>query len=327
VASDDQEPIAQYVALQLQRARQRWQQSGLHPGAKRLIVVFAILALLVTVQIWLPAGVWLLGAYGGYRLVRFIYRLCFCSVPVARPAAAVPTAARAPRPLAATAAAPAFIIKPLAVRMTELIGSMLAAAAVTAAMCVAMYVLETYHDMPMHIEQCAWLYLVSLAGAWIVLAVSKFWEGSRGERLLRHFILMTIGFGLGLAAFGAAEFFGVHLPADHTLTSGVNHAAPHWVPPAFYHDGRPTAMAYMAVFATLLGLLRWWLDADPMRNTRLSIWSLVVTVVIACCIAGAWHFPEPWLMMVAACMSVSVQLASPWVPLYARLHPQRKKVI
>ena len=225
-ASEDQEPIAQYVALQLQRARQRWQQSKLHPGAKRLIVVFAILALLVTPQAWLPAGVFLLIVYGGYRLVRFIYRLCFCTTPVARPAVAVPTAARAPRPLASTAAAPAFIVKPLAVRMTELIGSLLAAAAVTAAMCVAMYVLETYHGMPMHIEQCAWLYLVSLAGAWIVIVVSKFWEGSRGERLLRHFILMTIGFGMGLAAFGAAEVFCVRLPADHTLTMGVNQAAP-----------------------------------------------------------------------------------------------------
>ena len=32
-------------------------------------------------------------------------------------------------------------------------------------------------------------------------------------------------------------------------------------------------------------------------------------------------------MMVAACMSVAVQLASPWVPMYARLRPQRKKMV
>ena len=40
-------------------------------------------------------------------------------------------------------------------------------------------------------------------------------------------------------------------------------------------------MAYMAAFATLLAVLRWWLDADPLRSTRLSLWSLVVTVVFA----------------------------------------------
>jgi hypothetical protein len=44
-------------------------------------------------------------------------------------------------------------------------------------------------------------------------------------------------------------------------------------------------------------------------------------------VASILQFPEPWLMMVAGCMSVSVQLASPWVPTHARLRPQRKKVI
>ena len=87
------------------------------------------------------------------------------------------------------------------------------------------------------------------------------------------------------------------------------------------------AMAYMAAFATLLAVLRWWLYADPMRSTRLSLASVLVTVVIAHIIAAAWQFPEPWLMMVAACMSVTVQLSSPWVPIYARLHSQRKKVV
>jgi hypothetical protein len=85
-------------------------------------------------------------------------------------------------------------------------------------------------------------------------------------------------------------------------------------------------MAYVAAFATLLALLRWWLNADPMRGTRLSLWSLLITVFFAHMIATAWQFPEPWLSMVAACMSVAVQISSPWVPLHARLRPQRKKV-
>jgi hypothetical protein len=206
--------------------------------------------------------------------------------------------------------------------VTDLIGSLLVAAAVTAALCVVMLLIEAYRGIPLQIEQCVWLYLVSLAGAWFVLTVAKFWEGSRGERMLRHFILMTVGFGLGLVAFGAADVFLVRLPVDPDLT-----ASPPWGPPAFYQDGRPMAMAYIAAFATLLAVLRWWLDADPMRSTRLSLWSLLVTVGIAHFIAMVWQFPEPWLMMVAACMSVSVQLSSPWVPIYSRLHPQRKKVV
>ena len=31
-------------------------------------------------------------------------------------------------------------------------------------------------------------------------------------------------------------------------------------------------------------------------------------------VAAAWKFPQPWLPMVAGAISVSVQLASPWVP-------------
>ena len=69
------------------------------------------------------------------------------------------------------------------------------AAAVTAAMCVVTLLILGYRGMPLQIEQSAWLFLVSLAGAWSVLAAAKFWEGSRGERMLRHFILMTVGLG------------------------------------------------------------------------------------------------------------------------------------
>jgi hypothetical protein len=279
--------------------------------------------LLFSYGIWLPVGAFLLIAYGGYRMVRFFCRLCFRSPPVAMPAA-VPVAKIAWPSASGEAAVPALVIKSLAVRASDLIGSLLVAAAVTAAMCVVMLLIGAYHGVLLQIEQCAWLYLVSLAGAWLVLTAAKFWEGSRGERLLRHFILMTIGLGLGLAAFGVAETLWVRLPSHHDLPSRV---AVHWLPPAFYQEGQPMAMAYMAAFATLLGLLRWWLDADPMRASRLSLWSLLVTVVIAHIVAWAWQFPEPWLMMVAACMSVAVQLSSPWVPIYARLRPQRKKVI
>lgn len=325
-AYTDQEPIALFVALQLQKLRQRWQQSSLHPGAKRLIVAGCILLFLVTSEIVLPLTMIALIAYGGYRMIRFIYQLFFCPTPLAPPSAVVPVAVAkvSRRSASSEASIPTFDIKPLAVRVTDLIGSLLVAAAVTAAMCVVMLLILGYRGVPLQIEQCAWLYLVSLAGAWFVLTATKYWEGSRGERMLRHFIFMTIGLGLGLVAFGVAEVLLVRLPIDHDLT---NRAATHWVPSAFYQDGRPMAMAYMAAFATLLAVLRWWLDADPLRSTRLSLWSLLVTVVFAYIIATAWQFPKPWLMMVAGCISVSVQLSSPWVPTYARLRPQRKTTV
>jgi heme A synthase len=145
--------------------------------------------------------------------------------------------------------------------------------------------------------------------------------------MLRRFLLMTLGLGLGLAAGAAADAFHAGLPTDaefarHTpLPSGLRLAGD------FYHDGQPLVMAYMASFAALLALVRWWRQTDPLRSARLSLVSLIVTVIAAGIVGSILQFPEPWLMMVAGCMSVAVQLASPWVPTYARLRPQRKKVI
>ena len=342
----DQEPIARFVVQQMRKLREGWQESTMPRWCRILIVAMFFVSFPIIFHILLSLAMVLLIPYGAYRFIRFFYRLCFRPHAIA-PQTASAAAVNVSRPVASgETVMPALLIKPLAVRATDLVGSLLAAAAVTAAMCVAMLLVATYRGLPLQIEQCAWLYLVSLAGAWLVLTITKFWEGSRGERMLRHFILMVVGLGLGLMAFGVAELFLVRLPIDreltnrpelqgvhqefqldkppllHTLTSSRN-----WVPPAFYQEGRPMAMAFMAVFATLLAVLRWWLDADPLRGTRLSLWSVLVTMVIAHIIATVWQFPEPWLMMVAACMSVSVQLSSPWVPIYARLRPQRKKVV
>ena len=333
--SADQGPFTGPAARRWQTFRQHRQQSTDPPWSKVLKVLIIVVFILLATRMaragrpmmtgMATMGIMLLGAYAGYRIVS---RLCSRLSPTAPlPAAAPPPVAQVSRPMASSEASlPPWVIKPLAVRATDLAGSLLAAAAVTAAMCVVALLVETYRGMPLQIEQCAWLYLVSLAGAWLVLTTAKFWEGSRGERMLRHFILMIVGLGLGLAAYGVADAFLVRLPGDHDL-SMPNQAAAHWVPSAFYQDGRPLPMAYMAVFATLLAVLRWWLDADPLRSTRLSLWSLLATVVVAHIVATAWQFPEPWLMMVAACMSVSVQLSSPWVPIHARLRPQRKKII
>jgi hypothetical protein len=58
-------------------------------------------------------------------------------------------------------------------------------------------------------------------------------------------------------------------------------------------------------------VLRWWHQADPLRRTRISLWSLLVSVLAAGVVAHVLQFPQPWLPMAAGAISVSVQLASP----------------
>ena len=152
-------------------------------------------------------------------------------------------------------------------------------------------------DLLKDMSQAVYFAAITMLAAWGLIIPSKLWEGVRGETTPRRFAMMVVGMGLGAAAFGLATMLMVELP----------------------HDGsQPPAMVYMAGFGTLFLLMRWWRQADPLRNSRLSLWSVVVTAAVAGLVASAWGFPQPWLVMVAGAISVSVQLASPWV------HPHRR---
>ncbi len=210
----------------------------------------------------------------------------------------------------------ALVLKSPRERCIELLGSLLLGALVAAAMCVVMVLLNSYHNVTPRPEQCAWLALMSVAGTWAVLVPAKLWEGTEGEVTLRRFVLMVLGLGLGALAFGVASTLLVDLPYTKDFPAPTAYR----LPASFYSNGRPMAMAYMACFGTLFLVLRWWRQADPLRTSRLSLWSMVVSVGMAGIVAGAWHFPQPWLPMVAGAVSVSVQLASPWVHPNKRLH-------
>ena len=164
-------------------------------------------------------------------------------------------------------------------------------------------------------EQFAWLLLVSIAGSWAVLVPSKFWEGFRGEPMLRRFLLMVLGMGLGAIAFGLSEALLVDLPAGGRLP----HAARLPVAAELLRRRRPAAAdGLRGLFRRAVLLLRWWRQADPLRKARFSLWTLLVSVVVAGVVAHVLQFPQPWLPMAAGAISVSVQLASP------RLRPGKR---
>lgn len=204
-------------------------------------------------------------------------------------------------------------------RLAELIGSMLAGTVVAIAMCVVMVLVSSFYNGTPQPEQCAWMVLMSILGTWAVMIPSKFWEGTRGEPMLRRFIMMVVGLGLGAIGFLTADLLMVDLP--YVAHSSRELLPDYQLPPSFYADGRPLMMAYLACFGTLFLLLRWWKQANPMRRTRLSMfWALPVTILAATVVATVWHFPQPWLPMVAGTIAVAVQLATPWV--HPRLRPR-----
>ncbi len=204
-------------------------------------------------------------------------------------------------------AAAALVVKSPQQRLTELAGSMIVAAAMGATMSIVVVLMrgETIER-----EQFAWLAMVSVLGSWSILIASKFWEGIHGEALLRHVAQLILGLGIGGIAYLAADALMLKFSAT-PMQSVLNVRG---IGGRFFDvNGSPLLNAYLAYFGALFGLVGWWRQADPLRKTRLSIWSTVWSVLVAWMITHVWPFPQPWGLMVAAILSASVQLASPFV--------------
>jgi hypothetical protein len=335
----EEEPILRAVRDAWMNLVEQWNNAKINPTAKVFILAGAILVLLLSMQAWVPLCIVLLIIYGIYRFVRWMVLPASRSATgtsaesvVSPPELAKTVAAPAQAAQAAVMPAaerqrererwrrhyekslPALVLRTPRERVADLLGSMLASTLVAAAMTAVMALALAFRDIEPRVEQLAWLFSMSVAGSWTVLIPSKFWEGTKGESMPRRFFLMILGLGLGVLAWLAAGYFQVELPYDH----GVGPIFNQFVPRNFYANASPLLPAYVTVFGTLFLLLRWWRQADPLRSTRLSILSLVVTVLIAGVVASLWHFPQPWLPLLAAGISVSVQLSSPWV------HPRER---
>jgi len=326
----DDEPVLRAIRQGCRNVRTAWIEANLATPVKVLILVIGLFALLANSKVLIPLAVVSLILYAAYRLVRMVvlkvqgggrgatFREDFAAGPTRmsprRPndpalAQTLPARRRGKKDLPA----PAMPYKSRRERFTELVGSLLISSLVALAMCVVMVLLKSYHTGRPMPEQCAWLVMMSIVGTWAVLIPSKFWEGTRGEPALRRFVMMVVGLGLGVFAFAGAQLFMIDLPYTQSFPEPS-----HYTPDGFYRDGHPLLMAYMACFGTLFLVLRWWRQADPLRLSRLTLWSMIVSVATAGVVAWAWRFPQPWLPMVAGAVSVSVQLASPW------LHPAKR---
>jgi eukaryotic-like serine/threonine-protein kinase len=77
--------------------------------------------------------------------------------------------------------------------------------------------------------------------------------------------------------------------------------------------GQPTLVGYVVFFACLMGLRRWWRQADSFRSGRLAIWSIIPTAVVALALTAIIAFPTVWGTVWAAAISATIQLSASWV--------------
>ena len=231
-------------------------------------------------------------------------------------AAPAPAAVQVARPRARNQwhrkAEPVLVLKSSRERLVDLLGSMLLSAGVTAALAFVMLLLRGEPPRP---EHYAWLTIVSTAGAWLVLVVGKLWEGTRGDVALRRFAMLLMGLALGVFSYYVADALLVQLPLyDSWLGTDPMRLTKLQLSRAFYDaNGRPLLYAYVSYFGFLFLIVRWWRQSDPLRPTRLSLWAVAVSIMAAWLVNQFWTFPQPWGLMAAACMSLSLQLSSPWM--------------
>ena len=130
--------------------------------------------------------------------------------------------------------------------------------------------------------------------------------------LQRRLVMLGIGLVAGLVSIVAANIFEVDLTfSNFNRRPSTN----------FLSLPLPVVPAWLLFFVGLFGLYRWWEIVDPVRPTRLRVWDVGVCVIVAAALTQILNLPMVHGCMLAAVVSVSVQLASTWIS-----HPQRELV-
>lgn len=293
------------------------------PGAFHLAVGIASLPFLAFV-----GG----AAYATYRVVSW---LAWSSGIFARPAlapasqqqaagrphfATSPTAARYAASPAAPHRAPrarndVLPMLPARLRWAEVSGGMARATVwgllATAGISATTSLFGNSAEQGLDAGRCGLFALVTVLAAWLIIGVSKFWEGRSGDPLGRRLVLAGLGSGLGVAAYWLDGILMAGVSFDNrtrSLFASVGHQR-------LVSDAvQPTLVGYMLFFAMLFGLRCWWRQSDAFRNTRFRISSLLLTTFVGFAVPMIFVFPQHWGAGWAAAISAVVQLASAWAP-------------
>jgi hypothetical protein len=246
----------------------------------------------------------------------------------ARGVTASPTRRRPVRPGWRERAHQQLAAKTMRERISELLGSMLIAAAFAAvAACIAPLSLgeqQTSTSLAMYL----WLATIGTLGSWAILVPAKLVEGKLEDQVPMRLTMLLCGALVGFAGWllaGTLLLTGSawrELPADGAvdLQRGVlSNEVLGW--PATANEMNIGPAYYIAYFAFLFLLPRWWRQTEMTRDGRLSLWWVAVCVGWAWLLHIFWWFPQPAGMMVAGVISLATQLSSPWMP------PSRRRTL
>ncbi|WP_435008920.1 serine/threonine-protein kinase [Tundrisphaera lichenicola] len=245
--------------------------------------------------------------------------------PARRPAPPQPRPAQAPRaaqrvrlvaqgPLTPPEPPPTPPVLPSGrLRVAELAGSMIWAAAWSALLSLLAGGLMQI-DLARNPQDLGYLFALTLAGSWSVLAASKSSEGKTVEPVTRRLIQLAVGVVVGLIAYFLAEWLMVEPTAPGRVLVRF---------PALDRLGLSSTSGILG-FATFFGLtglgVDWWTLTERDRKARFRIIPMAKAAVLAAIPAFLFFTPDhhPYAIPAVVLTSVVVQLASPWSEAAAR---------
>jgi len=197
--------------------------------------------------------------------------------------------------------------KPIGTRIGELTGGYVAAAILSGLISVALIAgVDQFNPDMTTLSLYTWLAISSTLGSWAVLSVGKFCEGVESDAWRRRALLLALGLGLGAAAWGLS---------DQVLLVDLASAQHTWqnVDTAFPAVDATLLTRFLVFFAAVFAIPGWWKQTDPLRKSRVNLFTLGWCVLWAGIVSVLWPFPQPWGLMLAATVSLSTQLAAPWM--------------
>jgi serine/threonine protein kinase len=304
------EPIAAWCSEKW-RAAQGWWNGRNWPLSAQALAAILIVAALIggAAHAWWMIPVAILAGllYLTYAGIRWFLLILFPAPAGAGTSAALDSVAQVEQRCRETLAERSW-----PAQFTELSGSWLAAALVAGALAIVGTSLagETAtRSLVSFGGHFLWLGVVIAAGSALLLALGKRWEGdAASDAWVRRILLLVAGLAVGAVAWGVGDFLLVGPSYDLALQAATSG----YLDLAYQANGLPTLAGHLVYFGLLFAAIGWWHDVDPLRQHRFSLWSVVWATAVAGALHLLWPFPQPWGLLIAAGLSISVQLASPW---------------
>lgn len=160
-----------------------------------------------------------------------------------------------------------------------------------------------------------WQTMLSVLAVWVTLGMTKQWTWRQPEFLARSAALAFAGAAVGAFAFYSASVFEIDLARITVADFAVKQTE------ALVCRYVGKLPAFAICFAALFALIRLGRHTDPLRRTRMSVMNVIMSFMVGIVGSHLLNLPLTVMCTFAVVVSVSVQLASPW------LHPDQFEMI